>query len=327
MIVTIKDVAKEAKVAVGTVSKYLNQIPIGEPYRLRVEEAISRLGYQVNTYARGLKAGKTKTVALILPDVRQPFFAEFSYYAEAELNRSNYKMYLCSSGGARGREVEYINMAKQSKVDGIIAITYSDIDEDVSEGVPFISLDRHFSKTIPCVTADNYNGGKMAAEKLIECGCRRLVFLRIGSFVYGEADRRRDGFIDCCKEYGLTPDILILYDDLDNLEDSFKAYITKHCKDSKLGFDGLFAATDRIALRAIQIMESLNIHVPEDLQVIGFDGIQRFNDMGYFVSTIRQPIQQMAETCVRYLLKEDRSSIPPLTVLPVEYKFGGTTKF
>lgn len=311
----------------GTVSKYLNQIPIGEPYRLRVEEAICKLGYQVNTYARGLKAGKTRTVALILPDVRDPFFAEFSYYTEAELNRNKYKMYLCSSGGAREREVEYINMAKQSKVDGIIAITYSDIDEDVSEGVPFISFDRHFSKTIPCVTADNYAGGKIAAEKLIKCGCRRPVFLRTGSLVYGEADRRRDGFVDCCKMYGVTPDILILYDDLDNLEDTFKTYVAKHCVDGKLSFDGLFAATDRIALRAIQILESLNIHVPEDLQVIGFDGIQKFNDMGYFVSTIRQPIQQMAEICVQYLLNIGNLPVPPLTVLPVEYCFGGTTKF
>lgn len=93
---TMKDVAKEAGVALGTVSKVVNGIPVGESYRLRVEDAIKKLNYQVNSYAQGLKANKTYTVALLIPNTEDPFFASLVYHINLALLRRKYRMLLCS---------------------------------------------------------------------------------------------------------------------------------------------------------------------------------------------------------------------------------------
>ena len=127
--VTIKDVAADAGVSVGTVSKVLNNMYVKADNRRRVEESIHKLGYQVNTYARGLKAQQTFTVAIIVPDLINPFFALLVNYVEQVLAAVGYKLLVCNSHCNADRELAYINMAKQNKVDGLIAVTYSNTDE------------------------------------------------------------------------------------------------------------------------------------------------------------------------------------------------------
>ena len=127
--VTIKEVAADAGVSVGTVSKVLNNMYVKADNRRRVEESIHKLGYQVNTYARGLKAQQTFTVAIIVPDLINPFFALLVNYVEQVLAAIGYKLLVCNSHCNADRELAYINMAKQNKVDGLIAVTYSNTDE------------------------------------------------------------------------------------------------------------------------------------------------------------------------------------------------------
>lgn len=122
---TMKDVAKEAGVALGTVSKVVNGIPVGESYRLRVEEAIKKLNYQVNSYAQGLKANKTYTAALLLPNTEEPFFASLAYHINLALLKRRYRMLLCCTDFSSDQEQEYVTMAQQNKVDGIIGLTYN----------------------------------------------------------------------------------------------------------------------------------------------------------------------------------------------------------
>ena len=122
---TMKDVAKEAGVALGTVSKVVNGIPVGESYRLRVEDAIKKLNYQVNSYAQGLKASKTYTIALLIPNTKEPFFASLVYYINLALLKRKYRMLLCSTDSDCDQEQEYVTMAQQNKVDGIIGLTYN----------------------------------------------------------------------------------------------------------------------------------------------------------------------------------------------------------
>ena len=96
--------------------------------------------------------------------------------------------------------------------------------------------------------------------------------------------------------------------------------------DGKLDFDGLFCVTDYIAYEVMKILKKLNIKVPDDVQVIGFDGIQMFGHSDYICSTIIQPVQDIAEMCVRILLQDNTAAKPPLICLPVSYMYGGTTK-
>ena len=122
---TMKDVAREAGVALGTVSKVVNGLPVGEAYKIRVENAIEKLNYQVNSYAQGLKANKTYTAALLIPNTLHPFYASLVYYINQALLKRKYRMLLCATDFDSKQEQEYITMAQQNKVDGIIGLTYN----------------------------------------------------------------------------------------------------------------------------------------------------------------------------------------------------------
>lgn len=326
---TMKDVAREAGVALGTVSKVVNGIPVGPVYRQKVEAAIKSLHYEVNTYARGLKTQKSNLIALIIPGTLNPFFAAFTDYTEAALYARGLKLLLCCADGVPEKEISYLNLATQNKVDGIIALTYSDIGEYVSQNIPLVVFDRFFENhTIPRVASDNFAGGCLATEKLLELGCRHPVYIRFHSVFPGESDKRKDGYLYACQKHGLVPDLLDMVDN-DNSVQQMRDFILNHKNpDGSLRFDGIFAHTDYHGHLLLKLLRQEGYRVPEDVQIIGFDGIHKFGDDSedYFISTICQPIKLLAEKCVEILLTPDRTSIPSLTLLPVKYVFGGTTR-
>ncbi len=320
---TMKDVALEAGVALGTVSKVINGLPVGESYRLRVEEAIRKLNYQVNSYAQGLKASKTYTVALLIPNTFNPFFGSLSFQINLSLLRRKYRMLLCCTDANLQAEQEYITMAQQNKVDGIIGLTYNP-DLRVDENIPFISIDRSMGPHIPCIASDNFAGGQMAAETLADLGCKNVAFLRIGSSLNNEPNKRKAGFENGCLARNLSYSMKILQDG--EPIDEFEAFLMEHIHDGKLDFDGLFCVTDLIAYEVLGILKKLNIRVPEDVQVIGYDGVRMFGEGKYICSTIVQPVSAIAEMCVELLLQENMTTKPPLVCLPVSYAYGGTTR-
>lgn len=319
---TMKDVAREAGVALGTVSKVFNGIPVGESYRLKVEEAARKLGYQVNQYARGLRANKTFTVALILPGVDHPFFASLAQQVCNSLTARDHRMLLYVTASRPDVEQLCIHMVQQNRVDGIIGLTYNPLEVD--DDLPFVGIDRSFRPDIPCVAADNYAGGRMAAEKLVELGCGHLAFLRTGSASPSETDKRGDGFESFCRINKVPYDTLRLNDG-DDLE-LFREFFVSHTKSGSLDIDGIFCSTDLLAWRIQNILRTMGVRVPEDVQIIGFDGTRRFGGEELYCSTIVQPVAKIAETCVDLLLTKDRSNIPALVCLPVSYAPGGTTR-
>ena len=140
---TMKDVAAEAGVALGTVSKVFNNIPVGEEYRARVLEAAHKLGYRVNNYARGLKTNKTYTAALVWPTLRHPFFGSLADAIIGTLMQRSYRTIVTITNYDSQAEQRCIDLVRQNKVDGIIALTYNpDLDGDAD--LPFVSIDRHF---------------------------------------------------------------------------------------------------------------------------------------------------------------------------------------
>ena len=319
---TMKDVAREAGVALGTVSKVFNGIPVGESYRTKVEAAAQKLGYQVNQYARGLRANKTYTVAVILPSVDHPFFASLAQSLCTSLAQRNHRMLLYVTASRPDMEQLCVDMVRQNRVDGIIGLTYNPLKID--DDLPFVSIDRSFTLDIPCVASDNYNGGRMAAEKLLELGCKRLAFLRTGSVNPSETDKRGDGFEMVCRTRNIHYDAIRLKDG-DDLE-VFREFFCSHISGGKIDVDGVFCSTDLLAWRVQVMLEELGIRVPEDVQIIGFDGVRRFGGESLYCSTIVQPIQKIAETSVDLLLDKDRTNTPALICLPVTYAPGGTTR-
>lgn len=319
---TMKDVAREAGVALGTVSKVVNGIPVGESYRKQVEAAIKKLNYQVNSYAQGLKAKKTYTVALLIPNTENPFFAVLAYHINLALLKRKYRMLLCCTDFDLNLEQEYVRMARQNKVDGIIGLTYNP-NLVIEKDTPFVAIDRCIDVHIPCVSSDNFAGGQLAAEKLADLGCHNVAFLRIGSSLTNEPNKRKAGFENGCLARNLNYTMKILNDN-DSYEE-FDRFLSNNIQNGKLLFDGIFCVTDRLAYYILKVLQRLNINVPEDTQIIGFDGVKLFDNMDYVCSTIVQPVPEIAEMCVELLLQEHTTIKPPLVCLPVTYAYGGTT--
>ena len=337
---TMEDVAREAGVALGTVSKVVNNQRVGEKYRLTVEKAIEKLGYRYNTSGRALRTNQTGIVALIIPNMH-PYFALLTHHINLALSKRNYRMLLFLTEANHSKELECIQLAAENRVDGIIALTYNP-SLDVPKDIRLVTIDRFFSKDIPCVASDNFEGGRLAVHKLYELGCRKVAMLFSCSSLRNEPSKRRDGFVSACEELGLSYGMKIIEEPvpcelLSNtlLEpvkynrpdfEQLDAFLLDHIHDGQLDFDGLFCGTDFLACRVRRFLKGQGIRVPEDVQIIGFDGIQSFIDNEYISSTIVQPVPEIAETCVSTILSDDFSSRPSLICLPVEFADGGTTK-
>ena len=142
---TMKDVAKEAGCSLGTVSKVINGIPVGDEYRKKVEQAIKTLDYHINAYAKGLKNNRTYTVAVILPNLLNPFFSMVAHYINRALVNRGYRMLLCDTEYDYTKEQEMVQMVAQNKVDGIIALTYNP-DLKIPPDVRSVSIDRYLQR-------------------------------------------------------------------------------------------------------------------------------------------------------------------------------------
>lgn len=320
---TMSDVAREAGVALGTVSKVLNGRPVGEEYRLKVEAAVKKLDYQINPSAKALKSNRSGFIALIIPDTTTPFFALLTQYINLSLEKRGYKMMLCFTGRDSVREQEFIRMVHRHQADGIIALTYTP-DLQIPAGIPFVTIDRFFSVDVPCIASDNFGGGRLAAQKLAELGCKRLACLRIGSTLVNEPSKRKDGFVSGCMELGIPFEVCNLSDG--SPLSAFEVFLKRSILDTDTPVDGIFCGNDLQAWQVINILRRLGCRVPEDVQVIGFDGTRMFGDQDYICSTIVQPVPDLAETAVSMVLSNDFKGLPPLICLPVRYQPGGTTR-
>ena len=320
---TMKDVAREAGVSLGTVSKVINGIPVGESYRLRVQEAIEKLGYRVNYFARSLKTSKTRCIGLIMPSLQHPFFAHLTDEITACLMRHDYRALLMITDFDPEAERKCFELVRENMADGVIALTYSPQMEPADD-LPVVSIDRHFSDRVPCVSSDNYRGGALAAETLTSLGCRRLLFFRIGPDVPAEPDKRGAGFLDRCRVLGAEVTPVILHDR--ETEAPFFRYLDEHTPDGKPDFDGIFCSTDSLAIHIVNHLRSRGVDVPGAVQVIGYDGMRNYATGQCFCSTIEQPLAAMAETAVDILIHPENFNEGARVSLPVRYVPGGTTR-
>ena len=147
-------------------------------------------------------------------------------------------------------------MVQQNKVDGIIGLTYNP-ELDIDPRLPYVSIDRYFSPSVPCVASDNFGGGQLAAEKLLELGCTRPLFLRIGSRVPGESDKRGDGFESVFRQRGMACAALRLNNE-EGLE-PIRDFLAGHMDGGQLDFDGIFCVNDALAVRVRDFLAELGL--------------------------------------------------------------------
>lgn len=321
--ITIKDVAKYANVGSTTVSRVINNSNRVSPEtKAKVEDAMKALNYSPNEYARILKSNKSKTIGVSVPSIWHPFFSEFVFHIENTLYQHEYKLLLCSNNIDMHREIEFLEMVKQNKVDGIIAISYSNLDNYLSANIPFVSIDRYFKEKVVYVTSNNYHGGELAAEELIKKGCKKLAYLAAVAPRKNDTLKRKDGFVDFAQKHNVSVNTFERPEPILDYPQFFNEFFSSYPQT-----DGILAMNDQTALILLDYLAEHNRKVPEEIQVVGYDGFHYFAGYQTTLTTVKQPIQQMAETSVQTLLdiiagKEVKNPI----VLPVSFQHGNTTK-
>ncbi len=326
---TIKDVAAEAGVSVGTVSKVLRQVNVKEKNYKKVMDAIEKLDYRMNAYAQVLRTSRTFTIAIIVPDLTNPFFCALVCYVEQILGAIGYRLLLCNSQYNEGREKHYIEMVRQNMVDGLIALSYANLEEYEKIDFPFVSIDRNFGNHVTCVSCDNEAGGRLAAKVLLEKGCRKPVYLHNG-VRSGDIRKRWTGFKSVFDEAGINVKRINFGNEttLTNIRiHLIGEELERLVSSDAFDFDGIFTSSDVVALVVKKKLEQLGFAIPEEVQLIGYDGLREMNIGDYYVSTIVQPVKNIAMACVENLLNQiDKKPYQKRIRLSVSFGDGGTTK-
>ena len=189
---SIKDVAKVAGVSATTVSRVLNNRGyISKETKRKVYAAIEDVEYYPNDIARALLSNKTNLIGLIFPMINNPFHVELISYIETILSEKGFKVLLCNSMNNPKKEQDYLTMLRRNQVDGIIVGTHNDNIPDYNiSGLPVVAIDRYLGENVVTVSCDNYAGGRLAVESLLEKGCKNILCIRGNSKLKLPANKR-----------------------------------------------------------------------------------------------------------------------------------------
>ncbi|WP_434564375.1 LacI family DNA-binding transcriptional regulator [Thermoanaerobacterium thermosaccharolyticum] len=315
---TIRDVAEKAGVTVTTVSRVLNNRGyISEKTRKKVYEAMKELNYQPNELARSLYRRKSYLIGLLIPSVAHPFFAELTNYIEYNAYQNDYKILLCNSLQDVEKEKDYINMLKRHQVDGIIIGSHTlKTEQYLNVNLPIVAIDRYFSEKIPYVASDNYNGGILATKLLVQKGCRKIAHISGPLILNTPANNRYKAFMDVVKENNIEN--VVVETKLNVFDtDEYKKLIIKLFTDHP-DIDGVFASSDLIAATIINAAREIGKEVPKDLKIVGYDDISIAKTIVPPLTTIRQPIEEMAKKTIEIILDQiDGKEVSIENVLPI----------
>ncbi len=316
---TIVDVARLAGVTPTTVSRVINNRGyISEKTKKRVQEAMDELGYQPNEIARSLTKQKSNTIGVIVPHISHPYFAKLISNLENEAAKKDYKIILCNSKEKAEKEKQYLDMCKSNRVAGIVLCSGNVESNKINTGgIPVVLLEKNFEEGKLGIQCDNYQGGKLATEHLIECGCKKILHL---SGVIDEempADNREKAFIDVCSkneiEYFIKKYDIDTYNQM-NYYDYIKAALNEI-----EGVDGIFASSDLIAAQVIQVCNEIKIRIPEDIKLVGFDDVDISQLTTPRITTVHQPIKEMARLSIGLIdAKYNNIEVNEKTILSIK---------
>jgi LacI family transcriptional regulator len=324
--VTIKDVAQLSGVSSMTVSRVINGSERVSPEtRQRVERAIAELGYVPSRLARGLIRQKTGTLALIVPDVANPFFTLIVRGAEDVARRAGYRMILADTRADLTIERDVIEEMLAHRVDGIVIAPVSDrskghLQRLARYGVAFVLIDRTVSGIeSDVVTGDNAGGARRLVEHLISLGHRRIGFITESDDVSTARDRRQ-AYEAALAAAGLPPD---------------PSLIVRSTVDPPGGFEGMrrllkldepptavFTVNNLVALGAIEAVRAHELEVPDDFALVCFDDIEYASRLYPFLTVMAQPAETLGTLGTQLLLEriEGRAPEQPrVVVLPAQF--------
>lgn len=302
---TVRDVAKAAKVSVATVSRWLNgSMKLPEPTAERIRRAIEKLRYEPNLHARRLSRGKTDTLALVVPDIADPFFAALAGAVEAAADSSGFGLILCASLNRPAREVDYIGWVYRNHVDGLLFATNHPDDGTllaaINRQAGVVLLDEDVAGVnAPKVFCDNVQGGHDATAHLIAAGHRRIGFIG-GAKGVMSAVERSTGYGRALRSAGVLRDQALVH---------FGGYTAEHGRASMLKLldlaeppTAIVASSDQIAIGALDILRERGIAVPGALSIVAYDDVAPFRFFSPALTAIHQPVANMGRRGVEMLV-------------------------
>lgn len=322
---TISDVAVHAGVSVMTVSRYFN-----DPSKLaaatfeRVKRAVDELGYVPNATARSLIRGRSDTIALVVADIRHPFFIAIARGVEDVAQAAKYVLFLGNSHETLARERQYLETVISRRVDGVILAPAHGKRHNLEvlrqRGVPTVLIDRRLPDyDLDVVRGDTFTGGRILTEHLVTEGYRDIAFVGGTPGVSSLVDRL-GGYERAMAQAGLTPRSLLgRYDQASGEKLVGQMVATARRGEASLP-DALIAANSMVALGVLLALRRHAIRVPEDMAVAGFDDFDIASQLDPFLTVVRQPAYDIGREAMQLLLRRFEQADRPTEerVLPVE---------
>jgi len=313
MSASIRDVANDAGVSLGTVSNVLNRPDrVAPATAARVFASIERLGFVRNDAARMLRAGRSKTIGMIVHDVRNPFFTDVARGAEERAAQAGLSILLGNSDDEIEREAGYVGLFEEQRVLGVLIAPLREeleaLHQLTSRGTPVVLVDRSDPQgRFPSVSVDDVAGGYMATRHLIDCGRKRIAFVGGPRSIRQVSDRLEGAWRAASESPGVTIEV-IETSALTVLEGRSAGELVA-LREPGDRPDGIFAANDLLATGVLQAaLMSDRLRVPDDIALIGYDDIDFASSAIVPLTSVRQPSALIGRTAIDLLLRDGESA-------------------
>ena len=305
--VTIKDVAREAGVSIGTASQALRGSPtVREETRRRVLAVAKRLRYQPSALARGLVTRRTHTVGLLISDIANPFFIRAVRAVEDVAQENGYNVILCNTDEDPAKETQYLRVLMEKRVDGIILATTAGSLQAVRDvrwrRIPLVLFYRELPKVATdTVKVDGVLGGRLATEHLLSLGHRRIAIIH-GPVVRSTGAERLQGFLLALRAAGVRPDPALIREG--NFKQDSGRELTRQLLDLSPPPTALSCTNNLMTVGALQALGERGIRMPSDLSLVGYDDMEWWTLTHPPLTTVGQPVYDLGREAMRLLLAQ-----------------------
>ncbi len=303
---TIGDVAERAGVSKMTVSRVINQSGYSsQATRERVEQAIAELGYVPNALARSLRFKKTRTLALVITDITNPFFTTVARGVEDVASEQGFSVMFCNTDESRDEEARYLNVLAQKQVDGVLLVPSRSAPDSArylsARKVPFVVIDRRIPGiSVDTVRGNSFQGAYALTQHLIALGHQRIAVLSGPQAVTTGSDRIL-GYREAMEEAGLAIEEGLI------LSASFTAQGGYRMAGLALAQTprptALLAGNNFIAFGALRYLQETGLRAPDDLSVVTFDDLPEAINFDPFLTAAAQPAYEMGQRATTLLLE------------------------
>jgi LacI family transcriptional regulator len=312
-VTTLKDVARHAGVSPSTVSYVFNGKKKVRPETAkRIYDAIEALDYHPNFAARSLKTSHTNSVGIVIPDFSNIFYVDVLSGIESRLVQDGYSSIVSNSRNSADAEREILESLVHRSIDGIILLgTGTDTAQTIAElAVPVVSVDRVTAQSVNSVSVDNEMGGYLGARYLLDKGLRNITF--IGFNEHFSSGSRREGCLKAYAEVGIDPEPHFRYIETEiSPEHGYQITMDLFADTAERRIEAIFAGTDYVAFGVLRALSDLDVAVPGDVAVVGYDDLLLSQFTVPRLTTIGQPARRMgiaAADMLLGLLHDDRTT-------------------